>query len=52
MVPLQESYDLAGKKLMIGLPAYDHKVGVKMAVSLMQLGQQVIEHGKIGRAHV
>ncbi len=41
----QKSYDLAGKKLMIGLPAYDHKVGVKMAVSLMRLGQQVLEHG-------
>ena len=30
---------------MIGLPAYDHKVGVKMAISLMRLGQQVLEHG-------
>lgn len=41
----QKGFDLAGKKLMIGLPAYDHKVGVKMAVSLMRLGQQVLEHG-------
>lgn len=41
----QKSYNLAGKKLMIGLPAYDHKVGLRMAVSLMKLGQQVLEHG-------
>jgi len=30
---------------MIGLPAYDHKVSVKMAISLMKLGQMVLEHG-------
>lgn len=30
---------------MIGLPAYDHKVGLRMAISLMRLGQQVLEHG-------
>ncbi len=42
---LKKGFDLAGKKLMIGLPAYDHKVGVKMAVSLMQLGQKLLEHG-------
>jgi hypothetical protein len=41
----QKGFDLAGKKLMIGLPAYDHKVGVKMAVSLMKLAQKVLEHG-------
>jgi hypothetical protein len=41
----QQGFDLAGKKLMIGLPAYDHKVGVKMAVSLMKLAQKVQEHG-------
>lgn len=41
----QKGFDLAGKKLMIGLPAYDHKVGVKMAISLMKLGQMVMEHG-------
>jgi hypothetical protein len=41
----QQGFDLAGKKLMIGLPAYDHKVGVKMAVSLMRLAQKVQEHG-------
>lgn len=40
-----KGYDLAGKKLMIGLPAYDHKVGLKMAISLMRLGQQAVEHG-------
>jgi hypothetical protein len=41
----QKGYDLAGKKLMIGLPAYDHKVGVKLAISLMRLAQDVIPHG-------
>lgn len=40
-----KGYNLAGKKLMIGLPAYDHKVGVKMAISLMRFGQMAIEHG-------
>ena len=42
---LKKGFDLVGKKLMIGLPAYDHKVGVKMAISLMQLGQKLMEHG-------
>lgn len=41
----QKGFDLAGKKLMIGLPAYDHKVGLKMAVSLMRFAQACIEHG-------
>lgn len=41
----QQGFDLAGKKLMIGLPAYDHKVGVKMAISLMKLAQKVQEYG-------
>lgn len=41
----QKGFDLVGKKLMIGLPAYDHKVGVKMAVSLMRLAQKVLDHG-------
>lgn len=30
---------------MIGLPAYDHKVGVKMAISLMRFAQQALEYG-------
>jgi len=41
----QQGFNLAGKKLMIGLPAYDHKVGVKMAISLMRFAQKVLEHG-------
>lgn len=41
----QKGYDLAGKKLMIGLPAYDHKVGVKMAISLMRFAQMALEYG-------
>jgi hypothetical protein len=44
-VQLQKGFDLAGKKLMLGLPAYDHKVGVKMAISLMRLGQKLMEYG-------
>jgi hypothetical protein len=41
----QKGFNLAGKNLMIGLPAYDHKVGVKMAVALMRFGQACVEHG-------
>jgi len=41
----EKGFHLAGKRLMIGLPAYDHKVSVKMAISLMKLGQMVLEHG-------
>ena len=41
----QKGFKLAGKKLMIGLPAYDHKVGLKMAISLMRLAQNSMEHG-------
>ena len=41
----QKSYSFAGKKLMIGLPSYDHKVTVKMAISLMKLAQQVLPLG-------
>jgi hypothetical protein len=44
-VQTKQGFNLAGKKLMIGLPAYDHKVGLRMAISLMRLGQQVMEHG-------
>lgn len=44
-MPFEKGFNLAGKKLMIGLPAYDHKVGVKLAISLMQLGQEVMQHG-------
>ena len=40
-----KGFNLAGKKLMIGLPAYDHKVTVSMAVSLMRLSQIVLQHG-------
>ena len=40
-----KGFNLAGKKLMIGLPAYDYKVTVSMAVSLMKLSQMVLQHG-------
>lgn len=39
------SYDVSGRKLFIGLPAYDHKVSVKLAVSLAKLAQAVEAHG-------
>lgn len=41
----QQGFDLVGKSLMIGLPAYDHKVTAKMAISLMKLSQDVLQHG-------
>ncbi len=41
----QQGFDLAGKKLMIGLPAYDHKVTVKLAIALARFAQKAIAHG-------
>jgi len=32
----QGSFNLAGRKIMLGLPAYDFKVSVKLAISLAQ----------------
>lgn len=41
----QKGYMLAGKKLFIGIPAYDHKVSLKQAISLMRFAQQTGQHG-------
>jgi len=41
----EASYDLAGKKLFIGLPAYDFKVGVKLAISLAEFCVKAQQHG-------
>lgn len=41
----QKGFDLAHKKLMIGLPAYDHKVSVKLAIALARFAQKAIAHG-------
>ena len=41
----EQSYDLAGRKLFVALPAYDFKVSLKLAVSLARLAQQLPHHG-------
>lgn len=41
----QQSYNLAGRKLFVALPAYDFKVSLKLAVSLARLAQQLPLHG-------
>lgn len=41
----EQSYNLAGRKLFLALPAYDFKVSLKLAVSLAKLAQQLPQHG-------
>lgn len=41
----QKSFDLAGRKLFVALPAYDFKVSLKLAVSLARLAQMLPQHG-------
>ena len=41
----EASFDLTGKKLFIGLPAYDFKISVKMAISLAAFCVKAQEHG-------
>lgn len=41
----EQSYNLAGRKLFVALPAYDFKVSLKLAVSLARLAQQLPQHG-------
>ena len=41
----EAAYDLAGRKLFIGLPAYDFKVGVKLAISLAEFCVKAQQHG-------
>lgn len=42
---MQQQYELAGRKIFIALPAYDHKVSIKLAISLANLAQIVLQHG-------
>ena len=41
----QKGYSLAGHKIFFGIPAYDHKVSLKQAISLMRFAQQAPQHG-------
>lgn len=41
----EQSYNLAGRKLFVALPAYDFKVSLKLAISLARLAQQLPLHG-------
>jgi hypothetical protein len=41
----QGSYDLAGRKIMLGLPTYDFKVTAKLAISLASFCVQAQRHG-------
>jgi hypothetical protein len=41
----EEAHSLAGRKLFIGLPAYDFKVSLKLAISLAKLAQHAPRHG-------
>ena len=41
----EQSFNLAGRKLFVALPAYDFKVSLKLAVSLARLAQQLPQHG-------
>lgn len=42
---IEQSYDLTGKKIFIGLPAYDFKIGVKLAMSLAEFCVKAQSHG-------
>ena len=42
---VEKGFDLAGKSVFIGLPAYDHKVSLRLAVSLAQFCQVAPQHG-------
>ena len=41
----EKAYDLVGKKLFIGLPAYDFKISVKLAISLAEFCVKAQSHG-------
>ena len=41
----EKGYTLAGHKIFFGIPAYDHKVSLKQAISLMRFAQQAPQHG-------
>lgn len=41
----EKSYDLSGRKLFIAIPAYDFKVSVKLAGTLIKFGRMADQHG-------
>lgn len=41
----EQSYNLAGRRIFIALPAYDFKVSLKLAISLARFAQSAPEHG-------
>lgn len=41
----EASYNLSGKKLFIGLPAYDFKVSVRLAIALAEFCVKAQQHG-------
>jgi len=44
-IKAEGSYNLAGRKVMIGLPSYDYKVSSKLAISLASFCVQATQHG-------
>jgi len=41
----EASFSLVGRKIMLGLPTYDHKVSAKMAIALMDFAVKAQKHG-------
>jgi len=44
-VQAQGSFNLVGRKVMLGLPAYDFKVSVKLAIAMAQFAVEAPKHG-------
>jgi hypothetical protein len=44
-IKAEGAYNLAGRKVMIGLPSYDYKVSSKLAISLASFCVQATQHG-------
>jgi hypothetical protein len=44
-VQAQASFNLVGRKIMLGLPAYDFKVSIKMAIAMAQFAVEAPKHG-------
>lgn len=42
---MQKSYELAGRRLFIAIPAYDFKVSLKLAISLARFSQEALKYG-------
>lgn len=46
IIPKKEkAFDMTSRNLMIGIPAYDFKVTLKLAISLAQFAQAAMQHG-------